>query len=269
MNVHAGVAAPKPASSDTHPDDSEASQDPRSSGTLVNALLHHFAGKLSSVGGALRPGIVHRLDKQTSGLLLVAKDDRTHSRLAEAFAERSVSKTYLALVHGHLRLDDTTVRLPIGRDLIRRTRMTFRRPADAPGVRPAVSHLHVLERLLTPFGPFTLVEVSIETGRTHQIRVHLQALGHPVVGDTTYGAAATLHLSESSSARSSARPAPLPSTSTAGTLTLGRNFLHAARLALIHPRTGQPLHAEAPLPPELTSFLADLRASPPETPETR
>ncbi len=242
MSVHAGNAAPVPEAPGEADEDAAAQDaDPRSSGTLVNALMHHFAGKLSSVGGELRPGIVHRLDKQTSGLILVAKDDRTHTKLSEAFAERSVHKTYVALVQGHLRKDETTVTLPIGRDLIRRTRMTTRRPLEAVGVRSAISHVHVVERLQTGFGAFTLVEVTIETGRTHQIRVHLQALGHPVVGDTVYGAAAVLRGPEGR------------------TLELGRNFLHAAKLALAHPRTGKPLVAEAPLPKELVRFLADLR----------
>ena len=155
-------------------------------------------------------------------------------------------KTYIALVHGHLRLDDTTVKLPIGRDNLRRTRMTTRRPPDAPGVRSAVSHVHVLERLQTDFGPFTLVEVTIETGRTHQIRVHLQALGHPVVGDTLYGAPGSIrHTSDAA----------------ADPLSLARNFLHAARLALTHPRTGEPLALEAPLPAELMTFLETLRST--------
>ncbi len=241
MMVHAGNA---PAS-DPDPEAAEPA-DPRSSGTLVNALLHHFNGQLSSVGGELRPGIVHRLDKQTSGLILVAKDDLTHRRLGEMFAAREVHKTYVALVHGHLRLDDTTVKLPIGRDNLRRTRMTTRRPPDAPGVRSAVSHVHVLERLQTDFGPFTLVEVTIETGRTHQIRVHLQAPGHPVVGDTLYGAPGSIrHTSDAA----------------ADPLSLARNFLHAARLALPHPRTGEPLALEAPLPPELMTFLETLRST--------
>ncbi len=257
MSVHAGNAAPVPEAPGEADEEGEeatvkdadpgVSRDPRSSGTLVNALMHHFAGKLSSVGGELRPGIVHRLDKQTSGLILVAKDDRTHTKLSEAFAERSVHKTYIALVQGHLRRDETTVTLPIGRDLIRRTRMTTRRPLEAVGVRSAISHVHVVERLQTNFGAFTLVEVTIETGRTHQIRVHLQALGHPVVGDTVYGAAAVLRGPEG---RTSSEPR---------TLELGRNFLHAAKLELAHPRTGKPLVAEAPLPPELVRFLAELR----------
>ena len=143
MMVHAGNAPASGPDANPDPDaDPEATEpggtptDPRSSGTLVNALLHHFQSQLSSVGGDLRPGIVHRLDKQTSGLILVAKDDLTHRRLGDMFAAREVHKTYLALVHGHLRLADTTVKLPIGRDLLRRTRMTTRRPPDAPASAP-------------------------------------------------------------------------------------------------------------------------------------
>lgn len=271
MSVHAGAAAARPDADDDEADEAVNSRDPRSSGTLVNALLHHFAGKLSGVGGELRPGIVHRLDKQTSGLLIVAKDDRTHSRLADAFAERSVDKVYLALVHGDLRAragsrsqltpDEITVNLPIGRDLARRTRMTTRRPADGTGVRSAVSHVRVLERLDTSYGVFSLVEVRIETGRTHQIRVHLQALGHPVVGDTVYGAPAQLlplPAAASTGVWRSKAARPAPSRLPGETLTLDRNFLHAARLSLRHPRSGEPLEATAPLPPELLALLEKL-----------
>ena len=271
MSVHAGAAAARPDAEDDDADEQASPRDPRSSGTLVNALLHHFAGKLSGVGGELRPGIVHRLDKQTSGLLVVAKDDRTHTRLAEAFADRTVEKVYVALVHGDLRArsglraqshpDEITIDLPIGRDLARRTRMTTRRPADGTGVRSALSHVRVLERLETSYGVFSLVEVRIETGRTHQIRVHLQALGHPVVGDTVYGAPAQLLPLPAAPPvgvwrSKAARPAParLPGEA----LTLDRNFLHAARLSLSHPRTGEPLTATAPLPPELLALLAAL-----------
>ena len=224
MMVHAGAGT---------------TDDTRNRGTLVNALLFHFA-KLSDVGGDLRPGIVHRLDKQTSGLILVAKDDSTHRKLGKMFSQRQVAKTYLALLHGDLKRDDTTVNLPIARDLIRRTRMTTRR-ADG---RTAVSHFHVLERLTTPYGLFTLVEVRIETGRTHQIRVHAQSLGHPVVGDTLYGA-----------------PHVIPGLDPA--LNLDRNFLHAAHLSFTHPQPGtQPrkqLDIHAPLPVELESFLQAIR----------
>ncbi len=220
---------------------SGATDDSRNHGTLVNALLHHF-NKLSGIGGDLRPGIVHRLDKQTSGIILVAKDDSTHRKLGDMFARREVEKTYLALVHGKIAKDDTTVNLPIGRDLVRRTRMTTRRSAESEGVRPAVSHVKVLERLTTPYGPFTLVEVRIETGRTHQIRVHLQSLGHPVVGDTLYGAPHVIGKDEN-------------------TLSLDRNFLHAARLAFTHPQSQKNMQIEAPLPPELKSFLAAIHSS--------
>ena len=210
-------------------------------GTLVNALLFHLAGgHLSGDAGSLRPGIVHRLDKQTSGAIVVAKDDITHRKLGEMFSQREVSKTYLALAHGHLAKDETTVTLPIARDLVRRIRMTTRR-ADG---RSAVSHIHVLRRLSTPYGPFTLVEVTIETGRTHQIRVHLQSLGHPVVGDFLYGAPHVLRRTDG----------------TPGTLELPRNFLHAARLAFTHPRTGEELALDAPPPAELNDFLSQLEA---------
>lgn len=264
MTVHAGAA--KPHAGEDGEDDEAVGADPRTSGTLVNALLHHFAGKLSGVGGELRPGIVHRLDKETSGLLLVAKDDRTHRKLGEAFAERRVEKRYQALVHGQLRLragqDEMRVDLPIGRDLVRRTRMTTRRPADAPGVRHAVSHVRVLERVTGAWGEFTLVEVRIETGRTHQIRVHLQALGHPVVGDTTYGAPESL---VRQSAPAVGRRASVPAQKVAEDaerLRLPRNFLHAGSLKLAHPQTGDQLELAAPMPKELVSFLRKLRDQP-------
>jgi 23S rRNA pseudouridine1911/1915/1917 synthase len=218
---------------------SGATDEARNRGTLVNALLFHL-NKLSDIGGDLRPGIVHRLDKLTSGLILVAKDDSTHRKLGDMFSRRQVAKTYIALLHGHLKKEDTTVTLPIARDLIRRTRMTTRR-ADG---RAAVSHFHVLERLTTPYGPFTLVEVRIETGRTHQIRVHAQSLGHPVVGDTLYGA-----------------PHVIPGLSP--DLQLDRNFLHAAHLSFTHPQTHKPMDIDTPLPVELESFLEAIRADSP------
>jgi 23S rRNA pseudouridine1911/1915/1917 synthase len=160
------------------------------------------------------------------------------------FSERKVAKTYIALVHGNLAKDNVTVNLPIGRDLVRRIRMTTRRSAGE-GVRSAVSHIKVLERINSPYGLFTLVEVRIETGRTHQIRVHMQSLGHPVVGDTLYGAPHIIH----------------GLTTEAGPeLSLDRNFLHAAHLSFTHPQTNKPMDLATPLPAELDTFLAAIRA---------
>ncbi len=219
-------------------------------GTLVNALLFHFQQELSSEGGALRPGIVHRLDKETSGLILVAKNDAAHRKLAEMFQSRDLRKVYLALVHGEMLRDEGRVDLPIGRDTVRRIRMTTKL-STATGVRSAVSHWRVLERIGSkdvpgPWGTFTLIEVHIETGRTHQIRVHMTALGHPVVGDTLYGA-----------------PGRLRGVADGGEeqteTTLERNFLHAAELDLDHPRTGVPLELRAAMPAELTTFLEKIR----------
>jgi len=238
MMVHAGAGRTDDTRGDT-----------RNKGTLVNALLHHMAKlaqNLSAVGGELRPGIVHRLDKQTSGAIVVAKDDVTHRKLGEMFADRRVSKTYLALLHGNLAKDNITVSLPIARDLVRRTRMTTRRPDG----RSAVSHFHVLERLATRYGAFTLVEVRIETGRTHQIRVHAQSLGHPVVGDTLYGAPRSIVLTRDEAKRHLTERAPV---------TMERNFLHAAHLEFAHPRSGKVLAIDAPLPAELEEFLDWLR----------
>ncbi len=211
------------------------------SGTLVNALLHRYR-TLSSTGGELRPGIVHRLDKQTSGLIIVARNDAAHARLAEMFSRRQIKKTYVALVHGALKQDRGTIDAPIARDLVRRTRMTTRRE---DGARHAVSHYTVLRRIRSRFGAFTLVSVRIETGRTHQIRVHLASIGHPVVGDKLYGAPARI---TDAFPRKKSDPDP-------GTLTLDRNFLHAAELEFVHPRTGKLLQLESPLPEELERFL--------------
>ena len=236
MMVHAGAGS---------------TEDARNRGTLVNALLHHFA-ELSSHGGALRPGIVHRLDKQTSGLLLVAKHDKAHAKLSDMFARRQVRKTYIALVHGAMATESGTVNAAISRDTVRRTRMTTRRDDG----RNAISHYKVLRRIESRFGRFTLVSVRIETGRTHQIRVHMASLGHPVVGDTLYGAPAEIRLAPATGSaqtpRRRATVVPEP------TLQLERNFLHAAELALAHPVTSAPLAFTAPMPAELTSFLEQL-----------
>jgi 23S rRNA pseudouridine1911/1915/1917 synthase len=207
------------------------------SGTLVNALLHRFA-LLSNVGGELRPGIVHRLDKDTSGLIVVAKNDLAHRRLAEQFSSRKVKKTYIALVHGWMKQDRGTIESPISRDRLRRVRMTTRRD----GGRAARSHYRVLRRIESPFGKFSLLEVTIETGRTHQIRVHLASLGHPVVGDTVYGAPRELRDKGGSH------------------LAMGRNFLHAAAIELRQPLTNAPLSFTSPLPPDLQQLLKRLEA---------
>jgi 23S rRNA pseudouridine1911/1915/1917 synthase len=229
-------------------------EDARSKGTLVNALLHRF-NKLSSTGGELRPGIVHRLDKDTSGLIVVAKNDRAHAALGAMFSDRRVKKTYIALVEGDVKRDKGTLNAAVSRDPVRRTRMTTQPNENA---RSAVSHYEVIRRLSTRFGKFTLVRVRIETGRTHQIRVHMASIGHPVVGDTLYGGAGqltdqqALQAAQSKKARRNAEPERLK---------LGRNFLHAARLELAHPLTDKPIELEAPLPDGLTGFLGRLESS--------
>ncbi len=219
-----------------------------SRGTLVNALLHRFGG-LSGMAGELRPGIVHRLDRMTSGLIVVAKNDFAHRRLADQFAAREVKKKYLALVHGWLKMDKGTIETAISRDRVRRIRMTTRRR----GGREAVTHYRLLQRVASPWGRFTLLDLKIDTGRTHQIRVHLSSLGHPVVGDTLYGAPRQMALvSDDRAGKASANSASLP-----------RNFLHAAAIELKHPRTGAPLAFSRPLPPELEEFLARLKGRAP------
>ncbi len=234
-------------------------------GTLVNALLFHLGQNLSAGSPAAvpRPGIVHRLDKETSGLIMVAKTDAAHRGLASLFAARSLTKTYLALVHGRLPADEGTVDLPIARDPVRRVRMTARRSVEQ-GARPAVSHWRVLERIggeadPGPWGTFTLVEVTIETGRTHQIRVHLSALGYPVVGDTLYGAPGRLSRPRAATGAATSTHEAKEQVDGDATPALGRNFLHAAELRLAHPRTGVPLHLRAPLPPALVALLEAVR----------
>jgi 23S rRNA pseudouridine1911/1915/1917 synthase len=238
----------KPAGMMVHAGAGETN-DARSRDTLVNALLYRFK-RLSSTGGDLRPGIVHRLDKETSGLIIVAKSDTAHAKLAEIFSSRKISKTYIALVQGSVERQKGTITAALSRDPVRRTRMTTRHTENA---RSAVSHYEVIQRLNTRFGRFTLVRVRIETGRTHQIRVHMASIGHPVVGDTLYGASSQLVDQVAAQAASSraARRRTEPER-----LRLGRNFLHAARLEFVHPFTAKPLQLEAPLPPELATFLA-------------
>jgi 23S rRNA pseudouridine1911/1915/1917 synthase len=211
-------------------------------GTMVNALLHRF-NQLSEIGGVLRPGIVHRLDKETSGLVLVAKSDLAHRKLAEQFARREVKKTYIALVHGWPKMTRGTITAAISRDMIRRARMTTRHGSQSRPGRAAITHWQVTRQIERAYGKFALLEVKIETGRTHQIRVHLSSIGHPIVGDTLYGAPSRI----------------CPSTSYGGTApevaSLKRNFLHAFAIQFRHPISNRPLSFEQPLPADLSDFL--------------
>ncbi len=194
------------------------------SGTLVNALLHHF-GRLSSINEEdLRPGIVHRLDKETSGVIVVARTDQAHQSLAAQFHSRSVEKIYLALAHGHLKPPQGRITAPISRDPIRRIRMTTQNTQG----RSALTEYQTLES----FERFSYLQVRIGTGRTHQIRVHLASLRHPIYGDTVYGAPQS---------------------------PLKRFFLHAHRLSFDSPSTGQRITVESPLAPELAALLNELR----------
>jgi 23S rRNA pseudouridine1911/1915/1917 synthase len=200
-------------------------------GTLANALSFHFQ-QLSRNAGAMRPGIVHRLDRDTSGLIMVAKTEAAHENLADQFRARAVFKSYVALVHGHVHEESGTIEQPIARDPRNRTRMAVVR-----GGRPALSLYRVRRR----FERFTLLDVEIKTGRTHQIRVHLQWLKHPVVRDPLYGDGRDNTVSD---ARLRARIAALK-----------RQFLHAEQLGFHHPRTNKRLRFTAPLPPPLAEFL--------------
>ena len=224
MMVHAGAGA---------------TDDERNRGTLVNALLHRFAA-LSEVGGELRPGIVHRLDRNTSGLIVVAKNDASHRKLARQFSEREVSKHYIALAHGWTKQDRGTISAAISRDVQRRTRMTTK----GSGGRTAISHYSVVEKFESEYGKYSLVEVKIETGRTHQIRVHLSSIGHPIVGDTLYGA-----------------PAEIRGERGSEILALPRQFLHAAKVEFRQPRSGKPLKFESDLPQELRDFLDKVKGT--------
>jgi len=193
------------------------------SGTLVNALLHRFE-QLSTVGGEIRPGIVHRLDRFTSGVLLVAKHDGAHRSLAAQFASRRVRKIYLAMVNGLVAAESGRIEKPIARDPVRRERMTARLATG----RAAWSEYRVLERFVDQ----TLMEVLIGTGRTHQIRVHMASAGFPVVGDKLYGAP--------------------PS-------ELGRYFLHAHSISFAHPTSGSAMTVTSPLPPDLSGWIDHVR----------
>ena len=223
------IAINKPAGMSVHAGAGEGQ------GTLVNALLGR-GQSLSQTEDPLRPGIVHRLDKETSGIILVAKNDFSHARLSDAFQKRTIKKIYVALVQGVMAEQSGRIELPIARDPNRRTRMTSHRAALLPNSRPARTDW----RLVTKIDSTSLLEIQLHTGRTHQIRVHFSALRHPVVGDTLYGASAQLHVGRTT----------LPS--------LGRNFLHAAKIGFAQPRSGNPIELSAPLPPELREYLAKL-----------
>lgn len=199
------------------------------SGTLVNALLFHLGEQLSGVGGELRPGIVHRLDKMTSGLILVAKNDAAHRALADQFRSRTVHKHYRVLVHGRVENEHGKMEGAVGRDPVRRARMKI----GGIGPREAMTMYRVIRR----FHHFTLVDAEPHTGRTHQIRVHFAFLKHPVVGDRMYGAPGRVHIGSQER------------------LTLDRNFLHAAQIEFAHPRTGAAMNFTSPLPPKLAAFL--------------
>lgn len=205
------------------------------SGTLVNALLHHVRD-LSGIGGALRPGIVHRLDRDTSGLLVVAKGDRVHRVLSAALKAREVRRVYRAAVWGHLKESPVTVDAPIARDPKDRKRM-----AVVEGGRPSVTRARLRERWIAA----ELLDVALATGRTHQIRVHMRHIGHPVVGDPVYGAMGAKGISGEAGvwARQFARRVP-------------RQFLHAAELGFKHPTTGEPLRFRVPLPDDLAAAAA-------------
>jgi 23S rRNA pseudouridine1911/1915/1917 synthase len=227
----------KPAGMVTHPGAGV------SSGTLANALVYHFnqtAQQLPRRGGSSRPGIVHRLDVGTSGLLVVAKTDQAHLHLAEQFQARTVRKIYHALVYGHVPNDKGEIEAPIGRDVRSRVKMAVARAGSG---RNALTLYRVVER----FEEFTLLEVEIKTGRTHQIRVHLAHLKHPVVADATYDAG------HANSIRNPQLRAAISK--------LGRPFLHATRLGLVHPSSGAWVEFAAPLPSALQSFLQIARGN--------
>lgn len=195
-------------------------------GTLVNALLHHCAGSLSGIGGALRPGIVHRIDRDTSGLIIAAKNDYAHQCLSAQLQDHSLARTYECVVVGNLKADSGTVDAPIGRHPVDRKKM-----AVVANGRPAITHWEVIAR----YGGYTHVRCRLETGRTHQIRVHMAHIGHPILGDTVYGAK---------------RAVP----------GLQGQCLHAVGLRFIHPRTGEVVECSCPLPEEFREVLRKLAA---------
>ena len=207
------------------------------SGTLANALVYHF-NALSGTAGRIRPGIVHRLDKETSGLLVVAKTDAAHTHLAEQFHDRKVFKMYVALVYGRVSQSLGDIEANIGRSPHNRTRMAVLRGG-------AGRYAHTIFQVVDRYPEFSLLNVQIKTGRTHQIRVHLAHIGHPVVGDAVYGMGRENTIKDTIVKRE--------------LRTLDRHFLHAAELEFAHPKTGALMKFQAPLPAALTSFLASLQ----------
>ncbi len=204
-------------------------------GTLVNALLHHCGGSLSGIGGVARPGIVHRIDKDTGGLLAVAKNDEAHVGLSAQLKGHAMGRIYVALVIGGLREDEGTVNAPIGRHPRDRKKMAVLSMGEGRA-REAITHYRVLER----FRGYTMVECRLETGRTHQIRVHMASLGHPLVGDEVYGGGKT------------------PFEKANRHLIFGQS-LHARELHLTHPRTGEAMRFACALPPEMEKLIEKLR----------
>jgi len=207
-------------------------------GTLVNALLHHCRGQLSGIGGVARPGIVHRIDKDTSGLLVVAKTDLAHEGLARQFADHSIERAYLALTGGVPLPPAGTIRGNIGRSPTNRKKMAL---VDEGRGKRAVTHYRTLEALGPVAGGAALVECRLETGRTHQVRVHLASIGHALVGDPVYG-------------RPSPRIRPVLQN-----LGFARQALHAAVLGVNHPRSGAPVRLSSPLPEDMRELLEELR----------
>lgn len=195
-------------------------------GTLVNALMHHCGDNLSGINGVMRPGIVHRIDKDTTGMLVVAKNDSAHQSLTDQLSDRSLSRTYYAIVHGNIKEDSFTVDAPIARDTKDRKKMAIARKDG----RDAVTHVTVLER----FGKYTYIKCKLQTGRTHQIRVHTKYIGHPILGDKTYG----LKKEE---------------------FSLAGQLLHAGEIGFIHPKSGEKVSFSAPLPDDFSETLEKIR----------
>jgi len=229
------LAVNKPADLVVHPSRGHAH------GTLANGLLHHCRERLSDVNGPLRPGIVHRLDRDTSGVILCAKTNAAHAGLAEQFKERRVHKEYLAVVRGRVAYDSGEISLPIGRD----RRMRERMRVQLHGGRPAVSRYFVTER----FDRFTAVRVEPLTGRTHQIRVHLSAERHPVVADTLYGGSDALYPSDLVGKEKQTDEEPL----------IARQALHAQAIRFTHPVTGEEISLQAELPDDIRRLIEALR----------